>query len=201
MKPNHPPPMTQLRNGTWLNEPGAWREADGILDVTTDYGSDFWRETHYGFTRHSGHLLALPTAGDFTVQVRIRAKYEKLYDQAGIMVRIDEARWVKAGIELSDGRPMLSSVLTAGHSDWATGPYEGDASDFWMRATVQKGVLRLQASTDGVRWPLLRLAPFPVAASYQVGPMCCTPERAGLDVRFSDFQLVPALDKALHDLS
>jgi regulation of enolase protein 1 (concanavalin A-like superfamily) len=193
--------MTKLSSGTWLNEPKVWREADGVLEVTTDHGTDFWRQTHYGFTRHSGHFLALQTAGDFTAQVRISAKYEKLYDQAGIMVRLDDERWLKAGIELSDGRAMLSSVLTVGQSDWATGPYEGNASDFWMRATVRQGVLRLQVSADGRHWPLLRLAPFPLAASYQVGPMCCTPERAGLDVRFSDFQLLPPLDKALHDLS
>lgn len=193
--------MTTLSTGTWLNEPKTWREAGGILEVATDHGSDFWRETHYGFTRHSGHFLALPTQGDFTAQLRISAEYEKLYDQAGIMVRVDDERWVKAGIELSDGRAMLSSVLTVGQSDWATGPYEGDASNFWMRATVSQGVLRLQVSADGLHWPLLRLAPFPVAASYQVGPMCCTPERAGLNVRFSEFQLLPPLGKALHDLS
>lgn len=191
----------KLSEGTWLNEPKAWREAGGTLEVTTDHGTDFWRQTHYGFTRHSGHFLALNSAGDFTAQVRIRAKYEKLYDQAGIMVRVDDQRWVKAGIELSDGRAMLSSVLTVGQSDWATGPYEGDASDFWMRVTVQAGVLRLQASADGKHWPLLRLAPFPTASAYQVGPMCCTPERAGLEVRFSDFQLLAPLGKDLHDLS
>jgi regulation of enolase protein 1 (concanavalin A-like superfamily) len=31
--------------------------------------------------------------------------------------------------------------------------------------------------------------------------MCCTPERAGLDVVFQDILLTPPLDKALHDLS
>jgi regulation of enolase protein 1 (concanavalin A-like superfamily) len=133
--------------------------------------------------------------------LRIRGQYEKLYDQAGIMVRVDERHWVKAGIELSDGRAMLSSVLTDGKSDWATGPYEHDAKDFWMRATVAKGVLRLQVSADGKTWPLVRLAPFPVAASYQVGPMACTPERSGLAIRFSDLRITAPLGKDPHDLS
>jgi len=105
------------------------------------------------------------------------------------MVRVDERRWVKAGIELSDGRAMLSSVLTDGKSDWATGPYEHDAQDLWMRATVVKGVLRLQVSADGKTWPLVRLAPFPITSAYQVGPMACTPERAGLEVHFSDLSI------------
>jgi regulation of enolase protein 1 (concanavalin A-like superfamily) len=186
---------------SWLNEPEAWRLEDDVLHVTTDQGTDFWRETHYGFTRHSGHVFGVARDGDFSAQVRIRARYEQLYDQAGLMVRIDEARWVKAGIELSDGRPLLSSVLTVERSDWATGSFTGDPGDFWMRATVADGVLRLQCSLDGKTWPLVRLCPFPCAATYLVGPMCCTPERAGLEVIFSDFEVSAPLGKDLHDLS
>ncbi|XQA80037.1 DUF1349 domain-containing protein [Xanthomonas sacchari] len=188
--------------GTWLNAPKVHRILPGgVLEVVTDKGGDFWRETHYGFTRDSGHFLGIAAPARFTCQLRVRGKFEQLYDQAGLMVRVDERRWVKAGIELSDGRPMLSSVLTDGRSDWATGPYEADASDFWMRATVDKGVLRLQVSRDEKSWPLVRLCPFPVASSYLVGPMTCTPEREGLMVRFSDWSLGPVLGKDLHDLS
>ena len=190
------------RDGRWLNEPKRWSvDAAGDLSVTTEKGSDFWRETHYDFTRDSGHFLGFPAPAAFTAQIRIRGNYDKLYDQAGILVRVDEQRWVKAGIELSDGRAMLSSVLTDGKSDWATGPYEHDPRDFWMRATVAKGVLRLQVSSDAKTWPLVRLAPFPVASSYQVGPMACTPEREGLHIRFSDLAITAPLGKDLHDLS
>ena len=187
--------------GTWLNPPQQHTIEDGDLAVVTDKATDFWRETHYGFTRDSGHMLGFATGPDFTAQLRIRARFDSLYDQAGLMVRLDEARWLKAGIEISDGRPMLSSVLTVDRSDWATAPYAGDAGDFWMRLTVKDGVVRVQASQDGILWPLVRLAPFPRADTYHVGPMCCTPERAGLSVRFSDFSLGPALGRDLHDLS
>jgi regulation of enolase protein 1 (concanavalin A-like superfamily) len=185
----------------WLNAPGTWRLDNERLLVVTDAGNDFWRETHYGFTRDNGHFFGCDTAGDFTAQVRVRARYDKLYDQAGIMVRLDERNWIKAGIEKSDGQALLSSVLTVDQSDWATGIYDGNPADFWMRATVRNGVIRLQVSSDGQRWPLARLAPFPKAASYLVGPMCCTPERAGLEVEFSAFQVTPPLVKDLHDLS
>ncbi|MBL6079720.1 DUF1349 domain-containing protein [Belnapia sp. T18] len=190
-----------LERGTWLNEPAEWGFEAGGLRVVTDHGTDFWRETHYGFTRDSGHFLGLATAGDFTAELRVQADYRALYDQAGIMLRLDEQHWLKAGIELSDGQAMLGSVLTIGRSDWATGPYAGDPADLRLRLTVAAGVLRLQASADGRRWGLVRLAPFPRAASYVVGPMCCTPERAGLVVRFLDFRLGPPLGRELHDLS
>jgi len=185
----------------WINEPAVWKAGpDGLL-VTTDNSTDFWRETHYGFTRHSGHLFGQPVSGGFTASVRVKARYQRLYDQAGLMVLADAENWVKAGIELSDGEPMLSSVVTIGRSDWATGLFRGDASDFWIRVTVDLGVLRIQASADGLRWPLIRLCPFPLRDQYVVGPMCCTPERAGLEVAFSSFQLSPPLHTDLHDLS
>jgi uncharacterized protein len=185
----------------WLNVPETWELDDGRLRVVTDARTDFWRETHYGFTRDNGHFFGRDVAGGFTAQLRVRARYDALYDQAGIMVRLDARNWIKAGIEQSDGRALLSSVLTVGRSDWATGTYGDDPTDFWVRATVSGDVVRVQVSPDGQRWPLARLAPFPRAASYLVGPVCCTPERAGLEVEFSAFEVTPPLGKGLHDLS
>lgn len=190
-----------LKNGIWHNEPGNWSVDNDELRLTTDQGSDYWRETYYGFTRNSGHFFAFETPAAFTAQFRVRGHYHQLYDQAGIMLWLDEQHWVKAGIELSDGIPMAASVLTNGKSDWATAPFGHDATDFWIRATVEKGAIRIQISTDGRIWPLVRLGPFPAAERYLVGPMACTPERSGLQVCFSDFQLSAPLGKDLHDLS
>lgn len=193
--------MQSLKNGRWLNEPTETNATDVELFVTTDANTDFWRETHYGFVRDSGHFYAFRADCDFTAQVRVQAHFEHLYDQAGLMVRLDERRWVKTGIEFSDGYGLLGSVLTDETSDWATGRYDGNPSDFWIRVTVQSGVLRIQASGDGQTWPLVRLCPFPKADHYLVGPMCCTPERAGLEVRFTEWQLGRSLGKDLHDLA
>ena len=192
--------MTDLRTGVWLNEPGQAELGPDSLQMVTDERTDFWRETHYGFTRDSGHFLGLETGDGFTAQVRIRATFESLYDQAGIMVRIDERHWIKAGLEFSDGHALLGSVLTQERSDWATGRFDGDPMDFWMRVSLADGVLRVQASSDGTLWPLVRLCPFPESVSYQLGPMCCTLERAGLAVHFSDWTLTNHLGKDLHDL-
>jgi uncharacterized protein len=186
---------------TWLNEPAQWSLDKGILRVTTDFKTDFWRETHYGFVRHTGHLFGHRTSGDFTASVRVRGAFRELYDQAGIMVLLDEQRWVKVGIEYSDARSSVSSVLTTAKSDWALSAFSGDPGDFWVRATLADGVLKLQVSADGKAWPFIRLCPFPTAPAYFVGPMCCTPERAGLEVEFSNFKIEPPMNKSLHDLS
>ncbi|RYI86580.1 MAG: DUF1349 domain-containing protein, partial [Acetobacteraceae bacterium] len=84
-----------LARGTWHNPPAAWRlEGDRLLAVT-DAATDFWQETHYGFARDSGHFFGCETICDFTAQLRIRADYTALYDQAGIMVRLDPLHWIK----------------------------------------------------------------------------------------------------------
>lgn len=184
----------------WINEPAKWQCQNGTLQVTTDDKTDFWRKTWYGFERFTGHVFATEVEGDFTFQLKICADFTTLYDQAGLMMIGDEHHWLKAGIEYNDGAHAIGSVLTLGHSDWATGVFPGDARAFWLRLTRKGDSLRLQYSTEGQTWPLIRLSYFP-PGPVRIGTMCCTPERAGLDVVFQDILLTPPLDKALHDLS
>ena len=73
------------------------------------------------------------------MQVRVRASYEALYDQAGIMVRVDERNWLKAGIEKSDGQCQLSSVLTV------------DGSGLGDRNLLRRPI-RLLDARNGERW-------------------------------------------------
>ncbi|OWV84271.1 regulation of enolase 1 [Rhizobium sp. R635] len=187
--------------GKWRNEPASWHADETGLTMTTDEKTDFWRETYYGFTRDTGHFLAFPTGDSFTAQIRIQGEFRTLYDQAGLMVRIDERRWVKTGVEFTDGEPFLSTVVTDGKSDWSVAQPFKELEDFRIRVTVANGAMRIQASRDGRFWPLLRLAPFPAAERYEVGPAACTPERSGLMVRFSEFSVRPAITTGLHDLS
>ncbi|KPH86170.1 DUF1349 domain-containing protein [Komagataeibacter intermedius] len=89
------------------------------------------------------------------------------------------------------------SAIAVGMLDMAT----DKGSDFWMRASIMDGVSRLQVSTDGKIWPPVRLPPFPLADFCLIGPMCRTPERQGLKVRFSDWTPGAPLGKTPHDLT
>ncbi|MFG6206100.1 DUF1349 domain-containing protein [Pseudomonas retamae] len=185
----------------WLNEPKIWSTDGSELSVTTDENTDFWRGTYYGFCRHSGHFFGAKIIGDFTAQIRVKGDFKELYDQAGLMVLIDDQRWIKTGVEVNDEAVVSSSVLTNGLSDWAVSSALTRGNEFWLRITVAHGSVRVQISEDNIVWPLVRLAAFPVAEHYLVGPMCCTPEREGLRLSFSEFSVGPALKKELHDLS
>lgn len=190
-----------FNSGIWLNEPQSWTADKDSLTMTTDAKTDFWRETYYGFTRDSGHFLGFAVGDSFTAIIRIRGEFRTLYDQAGLMVRIDDTKWVKTGVEFTDGELFLSTVITDGKSDWSVSQPFKQLEDFYIRVTVNNGAMRIQASRDGKFWPLLRLAPFPIAERYEVGPTACTPERSGLTVNFSEFSIGPAITTDLHDLS
>ena len=181
----------------WLNEPPVWQPDNGRLRVVTGPKTDFWRVTHYGFVRDNGHFYYEQRGGDFTVEVRIEAKYEALYDQAGIMVRLDSANWIKTGIEYTDGLPHLSAVVTRDFSDWSVLPCDR-SGPVWLRLTKLGSAIRIQYSVDGLAFRMLRLAYFPEASHTQVGLMCCSPEREGFAVEFDEFRIGKPIAESLH---
>lgn len=54
-------------------------------------------------------------------QACVESDFKELYDQAGLMIYLDEKHWIKTGIEYNDEQPMIGSVVTNEVSDWATG--------------------------------------------------------------------------------
>ena len=185
----------------WLNEPPDWREEDGVLSVTTGERTDFWRETHYGFIRDNGHVRYREVTGDFTATVEFRGDYEHLYDQAGLMLRIDERNWIKAGIEFVGGRKMLSVVVTRDFSDWSTMPLPVEADWLKFRCSRRGAAMQVEwgASERANQFALLRLAYLPPSQAMQVGPMCCSPERSGFTAAFRNLEVGPAPTLPLHD--
>jgi regulation of enolase protein 1 (concanavalin A-like superfamily) len=175
----------------WLNEPPEWREEEGALIVTTGARTDFWRETHYGFLRDDGHLRFARVSGDFTAEATVSGDYRELYDQAGLMLRVGERDWIKAGVELVGGRRSLSVVVTRERSDWSTVPAFEAPDPVRLRLSRHGTAVRVEWSPAGAeRYAMLRLAYLPTgAAPSLVGPMCCSPERAGFVARFWDFRV------------
>ncbi|THD41276.1 DUF1349 domain-containing protein [Pantoea sp. R102] len=185
----------------WINQPRISCLAEGRLQLTTEPHTDFWEQTYYGFRRHTGHAFGYSIDGDFTLQVKVQADFRHLYDQAGIFLKDDDQNWVKAGIEFNDSQPAMGCVVTRTLSDWSKGIFPGTPEIFWMRATLHNQSLRIQYSADGLTWPLLRLCHWPGTERRFVGVMACTPEREGLEVRFSEFSIRSPLGRALHDLT
>jgi regulation of enolase protein 1 (concanavalin A-like superfamily) len=171
----------------WLNEPPYWNSKLGTITASSGLETDFWRETHYGFIRDNGHFYYQAVAGNFTAQVSFSGDYAEQYDQAGLMLRLDEKNWIKAGIEYVDGHQSLSTVVTRDYSDWAITPLLSKPAGLTLRLSREGTAVRVEYSSNGVHYELLRLAYLPAQDSVQVGLMLCSPKREGFTARFEDF--------------
>jgi len=185
----------------WHNEPAVWRGDAAELTLKTDAKTDFWQETFYGFHRDSGHAYLRPVFGDFTGSATITGAYETLYDQAGLMLRLDERNWIKCGIEYTDGLMHFSVVLTRGVSDWSVIPLHGTstAAPLFVRLTRHDAAVRVQFRFDELApWQMARLCPFS-SQDVQFGIVACSPEREGFEVTFRDIVVGAPISRVLHD--
>ncbi len=186
-----------LEGADWMNPPPvAERGADG-LRVQTGFETDFWRLTHYGFVHDNGHVLAREVPGDFTATLTWEAPYAAAFDQAGVMLWLDAAHWIKAGIELTDGATHWGCVVTRERSDWSAVAAPGISGPQSLRVTRVGGAVIVNYLTPGGHWQFLRLADFP-EGPLKLGLMACSPSRAGFEVVFSRFTVEPAIANPLH---
>ena len=174
----------------WLNEPARWSEEPGVLRVTADAGTDFWRTTGYGYVRDSGHLYGEVATGEFVLDMRIAASYGAQYDQAGAMVRVDERNWIKTGVEYFDGRVRLSTVVTYEFSSWIVAELPSSTDEVALSLTRRDDALEVRYSAGGVADELAALVHLPRGAAALAGAMCAAPDGTGFEVAFYDLSLV-----------
>ena len=186
----------------WHSQPPEWNVDGNRLYVITGEKTDFWNRTFYGFSRKDGHLFCQDVEGDFSAEVTLHASFDTLYDQLGLMVRVNDDTWLKTGLEYSDNRAQVSAVLTrGGWSDWSTSAASDDdvKNGIRIRLTRHDDTLRVQRQDHGGQWQLIRLGYLNLPSVVQVGLMCCSPERAGFKAEFSDFKLGSPIPRELHD--
>jgi regulation of enolase protein 1 (concanavalin A-like superfamily) len=174
---------------TWMNEPASWSRSEGKLMVRSRAKTDFWRKTFYGYITDNGHFFHLAASGDFTFQARVNGKYAALYDQAGLMVRLDPENWVKCGTEFFDSQRHASVVFTRDFSDWSTLLDLSSSAPVWWRAVRKKDSIETLCSLDGKEFTSVRQGYFPPRLKVEVGIMCAAPEGSGFEAVFDELKL------------
>jgi len=176
----------------WLNEPAQWQTTAGEIHMTTDAKTDFWQKTHYGFVRDNGHFYYQEVVGDFTAAVKISGDYQALYDQCGLMLRLDAAHWVKFGVEYVHGVQQASAVVTREFSDWSVAPLAQNPAALRLRMQREGDAVMMLYSMDGrddSGYTLLRVAYFPAGRPLHIGLMAASPDGKGFDVTFHNFEV------------
>lgn len=184
--------------GTWTTPPASVSTRDGALVVTAVEGSDAWRRTAYGFIHDTEHALIAPLPVGTAMEVVFDADFTAQFDQAGLFVRVDDERWMKAGVENADGVLGVGAVVTDAMSDWSVGAVpEWAGRRLRVRVSRASDALTVRAGVDGEPLRLVRVAPFAGDLAAQAGPLVCAPTRAGLEVVFSEWLRTDA-DASLH---
>jgi uncharacterized protein len=171
----------------WLNEPQNWKQEGGQLSVFADAHTDFWRKTHYGFVRDNGHFYYEKVSGNFEIETEFRGKYESLYDQAGLMVRLDETTWMKTGIEYVNGIHHVSAVVTRDYSDWSVVPLHSYHGSLRLRLKREGGAITVEYFASDGGWVMFRTAYLSTADELEVGRMVAAPDGGGFEAVFSEF--------------
>ena len=78
---------------------------------------------------------------ELCMEVTFELTPARQFDQGGLFVRVDDEHWIKAGIEVVDGKPRLSCVVTNGQCS---------ALKFTSQPFVPENLLE---DTDGLRHP------------------------------------------------
>jgi len=173
----------------WTNEPAEWRvDSQGRLIARARPRSDFWRKTRNGFIADSGHLYSVQVRGDFVARLHVAGEFKEQYDQAGLMVMLNNAVWLKAGLEYVDGLYHFSSVVTHDYSDWALS-HAVDAPALWVMVERDRDNFIISASLDGQRFSVARECTLTDNFTLEVGPYLAAPAGEGFVATFSAFEI------------
>lgn len=173
----------------WYNEPKSFSVDGSKISVSVPGKTDYWRVTLHQFIKDDAPFYFKEVEGDFEATVKFTAKYETLYDQAGLMVRQDDKVWMKCGIEYYKKVQHASTVITRDFSDWSISPVSDNPESVWVRAKRTKECIETFYSVDGTNFVQIRQGYLSKASKLQVGIMAAAPTGDGFDVVFEDLEV------------
>ena len=149
--------------------------------------SDYWRISHYGFTVDDAPFYYSTYGGEFETKVKITGDYKARFDQMGLMLRIDEQNYIKAGVEFVDGKFNLSTVVTHKTSDWIVIVLEKTPPFLWIKAVRRLDAVEIFYSFDDKEYTMMRNAYLQDNTPVQVGFMAASPDGNGFRAIFENF--------------
>lgn len=173
----------------WFNEPEKWSVKNNELSMFVTPQSDYWRISHYGFTVDDAPFLYTVRGGEFEAKVKVTGDYTTRFDQAGLMLRIDEENYIKAGIEYVDGKYNLSTVVTHHTSDWSVITLDRPVPYVWIKAVRRLDAVEIFYSFDDKEYVMMRNAWMKDNTPVMVGMMAACPDGKGFEAHFSDFSI------------
>lgn len=183
-----------LEKMQWFNEPEKWEVKNNTLNMQVTPKSDYWRISHYGFTVDDAPFYYATYGGEFEAKVKIIGDYKTRFDQMGLMLRIDQERWIKVGVEFVDNKFNISAVVTNKKSDWSVIELDKTPSFVWIKAVRRLDAIELFYSYDDKNYIMIRNAPFQDNIPVMVGVMAASPDGNGFNAKFENFKVTQLPD-------
>ncbi len=109
------------------------------------------------------------------------------FDQAGLMLRIDNENYIKAGIEYVDGKYNVSAVVTHHTSDWSVITLDRPVPYIWIKAVRRLDAVEIFYSFDDKEYIMMRNAWMQDNIPMKVGVMGACPDGSGFTAKFENF--------------
>eukprot|EP00768_Dysnectes_brevis_P008114 gnl/Dysnectes_brevis/7168_a11765_409.p1 GENE.gnl/Dysnectes_brevis/7168_a11765_409~~gnl/Dysnectes_brevis/7168_a11765_409.p1 ORF type:complete len:200 (+),score=14.37 gnl/Dysnectes_brevis/7168_a11765_409:74-673(+) len=181
---------------TWVNKPLKSEISDDRISITTEKDTDFWQNTYYHF-QHTNAPALLYTVKDmpfFSLTVRVTSNPLKRFDQAGLIIFMDQQNWFKASTEYETPSlaRMGSVVTTHGYSDWASCEIPGTPVHQIYRLSRRGSDFLLEVAKEGE--PLRQLRIFHMHGlkpdeDVKIGVYACSPMDSSFEAVFDQFEL------------
>ena len=123
------------------------------------------------------------------MKVKISGEYKVRFDQAGLMLRIDEENYIKTGIEYVDGKYNLSAVVTHKTSDWSVITLDKPVDYIWIKAVRRLDAVEIFYSFDDKEYVMMRNCWLQDNTPVMVGMMAACPDGNGFKAKFEHFQI------------
>jgi len=144
-------------------------------------------------TLNAPRVLGSPGApgAPFQLSACVDVEFEATFDAGVLMVWGADDVWAKLCFEYSpDGEPMVVSVVTRSLSDDANSMVV-EGHRVWLRVSASAASYAFHASTDGVRWQLVRhFALPPTESPVRIGFSSQSPTGAGCVTEFSQVRFL-----------
>lgn len=171
--------LDTLQHFEWLNEPANLNYNEAGMEILTAPQTDFWQHKQHHISKDNGHFFYCRQDGNFSSVVHWSFKDSGGFRQCGLMLRLDDRNWIKAGLMSADSdQPQIGTVVTAGgYSDWATTSTPEISNEIWFKVKRLNGDYLLFYSADGQVYKQLRMLHFQSEyPEIKVGAYACSPQ-------------------------
>lgn len=171
--------LGNIKDFDWFNEPENVSFTESGLQVTAQSNTDFWQNIDRGFAKDNGHFFFIHQPKDFVLTCKWF--FEKIKDsaQCGVMVRINEHNWLKAGLLSTNIYNPQIGVVTAdnGSYDWSMHDIAKNTNSIWLKLKRCGQDFVSYYSLDDQNYHTLRITHLSAATkAVKVGTYACSPK-------------------------